>query len=639
MIARDELLEQFLVEGRDLVDRAAADLASLAQNADDDEARDGLFRAVHTLKGSAALFEAPELTRLLHGLESRLQAVRTTQALSDADRAAAQRGLDIAEAWLEALDHDGGPSERLRAETVAATVSAAMADAAPPAAPASPAAAGDWARALATRGAIAGAVAAMRYAPAPDAYFRGDDPLAIMRDLPGLLALEIDAPPAEGVYDPFACTLVLRALSSASLTDLRTATRMVSDQVELVALETASSASPAPVQGLALRSVRVDAERLDHVAGLIDELVVAKNALVHQAALLAAAAPERARSRDLANTLAAVERVVGDLHASVTRLRLVALGHVFNRLPRQVRDIAGALGKAVELVVSGEAVAVDKSVVEHLYEPLLHLVRNAIDHGIERPDVRMAHGKPARAVLTLTAQMRRDTVVIDLTDDGRGIDVARVRDTAVQRGLLTAEAAAALSDADAADLVFAAGFSTAGEVTELSGRGVGMDAVRAAAARVGGQVNLENRPGQGLSVRLTVPAHVVLTKLLIVKVGGRRFGVPLDAVRETHRVQRRDVTPVRAGRAYVRRNEVIPLLRLGDLLGVEGYGEPDAFPVLRIDAGGDAVGIEIDEIAERVEAPLRPMSGMLARYPGVLGAVLEGDGGVLLVLDLAELTA
>ncbi|HEX7948276.1 MAG TPA: chemotaxis protein CheW [Phenylobacterium sp.] len=634
MIARDELLEQFLIEGRELLDRAAADLAALARDAADSDALDSLFRAMHTLKGSAALFEVPELTRLLHGLESRLESARAAGVLAGADRIGVQRGLDVADAWLDALDGDGVASDRLREETVALDRGEVVSgDARPLAQPT------DWAHALASRGAVSAAVVAIRYVPAADAYYRGDDPLAVMRGLPGLLRLELDAPEAGDAYDPFACTLVLQALSSASITDVRAATRLVADQVELVVVDAEPLAGARPPSGQALRSLRVDAERLDDVAALIDALVIAKNALVHQTAVLAAAAPEAARSRDLANTLASVERVVADLHASVTRLRLVALGHVFNRLPRQVREIAEALGKDVDLIVSGDTVAVDKSVVEHLYEPLLHLVRNAIDHGIEPPAERRELGKPHRAVLTLSAQMGRDEVTIDLTDDGRGIDVARVRRIAVERGLIDADAAAGLSEAAAAHLVFAPGFSTAAELTQLSGRGVGMDAVRAAASHVGGRVSLENRPGKGLSVRLTLPAHVVLTKLLVVKAAGERFGVPLDAVRETHRVRRDDVTPVRAGRAYLRRDNVIPLLRLSELLGAAAPVDPTAFPVLRIDAGGEDLGIQVDEIAERVEAPLRPMDGVLARYPGVLGTVLQGDGGVLLVLDLAELAA
>ena len=631
-MARGELFEQFLVEGRELLDRATVDLAALTRDARDAEALDSLFRALHTLKGSAALFEVPELTRLFHDMESRLDVARRAGVLAEMEPARLQRALDLADVWLDALDRDGAPSDRLRQETVALARGGLEPE---PAAPTS-ARSDAWARELAS-GAEA-SVVALRYTPSPEAYFRGDDPLAILGGLPGLLRLELDAPAAHDDYDPFRCALTIRALSSAPITDLRTATRFVSDQVELVAVDAAAQPA-ASAAGASRRSLRVDAGQLDQVALLVDELVIAKNALLHQTARLAAAAGEAGRTRALANDLASVERVVADLHASVTRLRLLALSHIFARLPRQVREIAETLGKDVEVVVAGETVSVDKSMVEHLHEPLLHLVRNAIDHGIEPPAARQELGKRPRARLTIRAQAVRDEVIIDVADDGRGIDVARARQVAVDRGVIAPEAAAALSDAGAAELVFTAGFSTASEVTQLSGRGVGLDAVRAAVARLGGRTTLQNRPGQGLSVRLTLPAQVVLTKLLVVTGGGERFGVPLDSVRETHRLRRDDVTPVRAGRAYVRREDVIPLLRLSDLLGVAARDDADAFPVLRVRAGGEDVGIQIDEIAERVEAPLRPMSGVLAGYPGVLGTVLQGDGEVLLVLDLAELAA
>lgn len=629
MIARDELLEQFLIEGRELAARGVTTLAALMQNGADNGALDDLFRTMHTLKGSAALFDLPELTALLHAMEARLEAARRDGRLASTDAAAVERALDIVEAWLDALDQDGAPSDRLRQD--ARDFGAATHDE-------GETPGGDWARDIVRGLEAPGPMVAIRYRPSPDAYFRGDDPLAVLRGVPGLLKLSLEVPPPPEPYDPFHCALHILAVAQAPLPDIRAAIRLVADQVELAAVEAAPGAAPTPL-GLVLRSLRVDAERLDHMAALIDELVIAKNALLHQTALLAAAAGDHGRSRDLANTQAVVERVVTGLHAAVTDLRLVALTHVFGRLPRQVRDIADALGKAVELSIAGERVAVDKSVVEKLFEPLLHLVRNAIDHGVEPPEERRRKGKRERAHLTIAARTRGDEVTIDVADDGRGIDVAKVKALAVGRGVVDEETAAGLTDAAAANLIFAPGFSTASALTEISGRGVGMDAVRAAVTQIGGRVLLENRPGHGLSVRLVLPAHVVLTKILVVKAGGERFGVPLESVAETHRVRSDHVTAIRAGRAYVRRDNVIPLLRLSDLLGVGGSADDGTFPVLKVRAAGEDVGIQIDEIAERVEAPLRPMGGLLADYPGVLGTVLQGDGQVLLVLDLAELAA
>ena len=224
---------------------------------------------------------------------------------------------------------------------------------------------------------------------------------------------------------------------------------------------------------------------------------------------------------------------------------------MFSRFPRQVREIAATLGKDVDLTVSGHDVAVDKSMVERLFEPLLHVIRNALDHGLEAPEARRAAGKSERGSLTIAARARGDEVAIEITDDGRGIDVGRVRSLAIARGVVEAAAAAELSDDAIANLIFAAGFSTASAVSELSGRGVGMDAVRAAITEMGGRVALENQPGRGLTVRLSLPAHVVLTKILVIRAGEERFGVPLESVSETHRVRRDHVTAI-PGRTRLR---------------------------------------------------------------------------------------
>lgn len=633
MTQRDDLLDQFLIEGRELVERAAADLAVLERRADDREGLDGLFRTVHTLKGSAALFELPALTALLHAAETALEAARREGGSAPELRAATARVLDITEAWLDALEADA-PVEQLGEETarVLASLTGSSAEA-PSHDEAAPAA--DWARALTQGLGLSGPVVAIRYTPAAEAYYRGEDPLAVVRAIPGLAKVGMAAAPDDGAYDPFRCSLRLQAISTAPVADVRQALRLVADHAEIVVVE-AFEPAPAGAPGLALRSLRIDAGRLDELAELMDELVIAKNALFHEARHLAAASG--GGGRGLANAQAAVERLVSDLHASVTTMRLVRLSHVFTRFPRQVREISEALGKDVELLISGEQVTVDKAVAERLFEPLLHLVRNALDHGVEAPEARVAAGKRRRALLTIAAQARGDEVTIDVSDDGRGIDADRVRRAAIERGALAPEAAEALTDSAAVELVFTAGLSTTEAVSDLSGRGVGMDAVHAAVHQLGGRVALDSRPGEGLAVRLTLPAHVVLTKILVVEAGEARFGVPLDSVAETHRVRLDEVTRVRAGRAYVRRDTVIPLVRLSDLLGV-GADEGEVFPVLSVEARGELVGVQIERIAERVEAPLRPMSGLMAAFPGVVGTVLQGDGQVLLVLDLAELAA
>ncbi|MBS0333310.1 MAG: chemotaxis protein CheW [Proteobacteria bacterium] len=484
---------------------------------------------------------------------------------------------------------------------------------------------------------------ALRYDPPPEAYFRGEDPLAIVAAIPGLIHLEVaaDAPADAVSYDPFRCALKIAAVAQASLAEVKTATRLVADQVELAVVDAGPAVEPV---GLQLRTLRVDAANLDAVAALVNELVIAKNALTHETRRLSAELEalghgRRKQARALVDREAAIERVVADLHGAVTRLRLAPLGHLFSRFPRQVREIADGLGKPVDFQVSGEDVALDKEVLEGLFEPILHLVRNAVDHGLEDPEGRRAARKPQRGSLAIAARSAGATVTIDVADDGRGLDIEAIRAKAVARGVLGPDAAKGQSDIAVADLVFAPGFSTAERVSELSGRGVGMDAVRAAVGRLGGTVSLHNRPGAGLTVRLTLPAQVLMTRVLVVDARGQRFAVPLAEIEAIHRVRSVDVTAVREGRAYVRDAQVIPLLRLSEMLGDASRPDDDVFPVLKVAAGAEAVGVQVDAIGDRIEAPMRPLGGIMTAYPGVLGTILQGDGRVLLVLDVAELAA
>jgi two-component system chemotaxis sensor kinase CheA len=644
-----ELRDAFLVEGRELAARAGDDVATLARDGADSAALDSLFRSLHTLKGSAGLFDLPVLSRLLHAAESRLQASRAageTAAAGD-DLTAA---LDLVEAWLDAFEQDRTLAPRLLSDTAALTGRLEAAGGAQPMAgwepsAASPEGAPAWALPLLETAGAAGAEIAVRYRPSPEAYFRGDDPLAVMRGLPELRALTAalteaaaaEAAASDKPYDPFRCRLDLRALCGATEPQVREALRLVADQVEIVRLR--PRAPLLETGALAAQTVRVSAARLDGAAALVDELVIAKNALDHAAGRVAAAAGESALVRELGQRQASLERIVADLHSAVTDLRLVGLRGLFARFPRHARELAARLGKAVDFAVEGGEVVLDKSVVETLYEPVLHLLRNAVDHGLETPEVRAEHGKPPRAQLKLSARRSGDAVVIEVADDGRGIDTAAVRAAAAARGLLTAQAAEALSEAEAARLVFAAGFSTVRDVGELSGRGVGMDVVSSTVQGLGGRVELDNRPGRGLTVALVLPARVVLARVLVVEVAGQRFGVPLEAVAETHRVRRDEVTAIRAGRAFVRRDTVIPVLRLRALLGLPEAPDPPAFPVLQLAGAGEPRGVQVDALGERMDAPLRPLSGLLSGYPGMLGSILQGNGEVLLVLDLEELAA
>jgi two-component system chemotaxis sensor kinase CheA len=329
---------------------------------------------------------------------------------------------------------------------------------------------------------------------------------------------------------------------------------------------------------------------------------------------------------------------VGALQRAVLGMRVLPLRHVFQRFPRLMREMSADLGKPANLVVEGDDTEADKVIVEMLFEPLLHVLRNAMDHGVENAAARSARGKSPAATIRLRAARQGEHVVVEASDDGRGIDVARVREVALARNVAPAETLEAMSDADAIDLIFAPGFSTAAVVTGLSGRGVGLDAVRTAVERLGGRVGIESRAGEGTTVRFTLPFSVMMTRVMTVEAGGQMFGIPLDAMVETVRVRVDSIAAVGAAKAIVLRNRTLPLVELAGALGVrrpESMETEATIVVARVE--GQFGALRVDRLGERMEVMLKPLDGLLAGMPGIAGSTLLGDGSVLLVLDLAEL--
>ena len=626
----DDLLEQFLAEGRELVQAAGDDLMALERAPDDASRLAGAFRAVHTLKGGAALFpELAPMGRALHAAEDLLGALRSGR------RPAGRPELDAAlacvgacEGWLEAIASSGtlpGDAAAASARLVAALAGGPSATGAAPAE--APAVAPAWLPAvLAEHGAAVErahgdgrSVTALRYAPNPGCFFLGDDPLALVSAVPELIGLSLSSGGRGPSDDPFTCRTAVAALSTAAPDAVLAPFRFVADQVEAVPVPLAPAAA-VPAAAAAARGLRVDPARVDALLALAGELVVAAN------------------GRDGGAARAELERLASSIYASALRLRLVPLSTTFRRLPRVVRDAAARLGRDVDFAMDGEAVELDRNVVDGLHEPLLHALRNAVDHGIEPPATRSAAGKPPRGRILLCARQDADAVVVEVSDDGAGIDPARIRDAAVARGLLDGAAAAALDDAAALDLVFAPGFSTAGAVSAISGRGVGMDAVRAGVAALGGRVALSSEPGRGTVLRMILPRSTTLAAVLTVEVAGERYGVPVAAVGTVLRVPRDRVMPTGFGRAFALRDRTVPLLDLRGKLGLPGQGDASGpLLVLVATVDGEPVGLAVDAVGRRLDVLLHPPAGLLAAVPGLLGTALLGDGGVLMVLDLAEL--
>jgi two-component system, chemotaxis family, sensor kinase CheA len=638
----DDFLAQFLIEAREQLTAAMMDLTALQRDPQDRRHLDGAFRAFHTLKGSVALFEMTPAGQVLHAAEDLLENARKKEFTLDGWKLAALVScIDRVDAWVDAMENEGSMPGTAAGEAQALLTRLGQTRAAPSAFGNSDGS--DWLPALLARGfdtAVPedGGLTAFRYEPDPECFFRGDDPLAIIADVPKLRAFKIlptERWPSLEDMEPFRCNLVMEGLAEARVDDVATALRLIKDQVRIlpvVATMQADDISP----GVSERVLRVPVERIDTLASGVGELVVAGNAL---GALVAEAISlNHSFGSRLRHVQSAVEHGIGYMRRSVISVRTVPAGAAVRRLPRIVREVAAGLGREVDFVIEGEQVECDKAIADALYEPLLHLVRNALDHGIERPERRLSLGKPAQGKLRLRFLRAGDKLLAELEDDGAGIDPARIRGIAIERKLVSPAEAEGLSDEAAQALIFTAGFSTAEQVSEISGRGVGMDAVKASLAPLGGRVELQSQVGRGTLIRIVLPLNAITTPLLVVRAGEQYYAVPFDNVAETAIVASERILPVGDHQAIVIRDRTIPVVYLRELLGEDPQRSAET-RLMVTGVGDERVAIAVDGFGERIEAMIRPAAGLLAGLPGVGGTTLLASGDVMLVLDLGGLVA
>jgi two-component system, chemotaxis family, sensor kinase CheA len=392
----------------------------------------------------------------------------------------------------------------------------------------------------------------------------------------------------------------------------------------------------------AIKTLKVDQVKVDNLMNLIGELVVAKNGLPFLAARAETAFGVRELSREIKAQYAVINRIAEEMQNAIMQVRMMPVSAVFQRFPRLARDLSRKLGKEVQLVLEGEDTEADKTIIEALADPLIHIIRNSLDHGIELPEVRRTAGKPSEGRLVIHASQQADRVVIDISDDGKGIDPAAIKRKAYEKGLIDEAALERISDQEAINLVFAAGFSTVDVVSDLSGRGVGMDVVRTAVEQVNGTVTLESTLGQGTRIRLSLPLSMAVTNVMIIESDRQIFGVPMDIVLETVRVPRSAIRTIKNRLTTVLRGRIVPLLSLNELLARSRPQQPnneDQLATLVVRIQGEHVGILVDDFREVVDIILKPMTGILGDLPGCAGSALLGDGSVLMVLNPQELMA
>lgn len=401
------------------------------------------------------------------------------------------------------------------------------------------------------------------------------------------------------------------------------------------------AAKPATETAQKSSSIRVDHERLDHLMNLIGELIINRNryALIARSLESGGADVDISQvAQSLSETTYAMARISDDLQDTIMKVRMVPVSSVFSRFPRLVRDLSRKSGKEVDLVMEGEETELDKSVVEAIGDPLVHLIRNSVDHGIEPEEARVAAGKSPKGRVTLRAFHKGNSVAIEIEDDGKGIDPEKMREVAIRKGIITAEEAAQLDDREAVELIFAPGFSSADKITDISGRGVGMDVVRTNIKNLKGSVSTNTELGKGTRFTLSLPLTLAIIDALMVNVSGQTYAIPLDAVSETTKIECSRLTDVKGRKAVTLRGEVLGIVELAEMLDLPRTDPlPEVLSVVVIHDNDRRLGLVVDRLLERQEIVIKPLGAYLGDLKGISGATIMGDGSVILILDPHEI--
>ncbi|TCL69749.1 chemotaxis protein CheA [Rhizobium sp. BK251] len=663
----------FRIEAAECLEQIEAGLLDMTHRLDDKDLIDAVFRGLHTLKGSGAMFGFDALAAFTHHCETAFDRVRKGEVPATSELVAAVLAAqDHMRALVDDPDGDhGATGQRLLAQLQSAV--GGRREVAPAAAVAAPAAVPQSTAARTWR---------VRFSLPENAMANGTNPLGLLDELrelgecsiivnkATLPSLENLVPtelylswnvtltteqPRSAIDDVFIFVMDDMQLDVEEITDTAAPAKMAAvpamPAVEkapeavpvfvppVVAAATAS-VEPAPArretapavadsrQAKATENVRVPAERLDELMDRVGELVIAQSRLSRLASASA--------DISLRSVSEEIERLSGELRDTMMVLRMVPVATLFGRFRRLVHDLARETGKVIELVTEGESTEVDKTVIERLADPLVHLVRNSIDHGLEKPEERVEAGKVEAGTVTLSARQAGGEVIISIKDDGRGINRERVRAKAESSGLI--QPGQALSDAELLQLIFAPGFSTAAQITNLSGRGVGMDVVKKTVEALRGAIDIESRPGEGSEVSLRIPLTLAIIDGLLVRVGTGSYVIPLSAVEECLELSLEEDLRSR-GRSFISlRDSLVPFLRLREVFRTGT--RPDVYQkVVVVSTGTERVGLVVDQIIGDHQTVIKSMSKLHQDVTHFSGATILGDGSVALILDVAHLVA
>ncbi|MGJ5179362.1 chemotaxis protein CheA [Bradyrhizobium oligotrophicum] len=636
----------YFEECAELLDALQANLELLSSGQEDGETLHAIFRSVHSIKGGAGAFGCTDLVAFSHTFESLLDALRDHKI--GASQEIKQLLLRASDALADIV-HAARLEQQLPAN-FAADISAAMRDALQGAGQAIDVPAGSVAVEAKSLGEQKYRI---RFRPHTEMLRKANEPLLLIRQLRklGLLTTEVDSSslPALDAMDPeasyFNWTFILdTAVQRGAIQDVFEFVEDDCDlEIELIEAATSSvdvavsdpgSATAAVVAAVSVaQSIRVDVDKVDRLVNLVGELVISQAMLTEQGLSLPAD-----KYPQLIQGIEALAQSARELQESVMAIRAQPVKSVFARMPRIVRELAATLGKEVRIVTSGEMTEIDKTVIEQLNDPLTHMIRNALDHGIEPPAERAAAGKPRQGTILLSAAQRSGRIVIEVSDDGRGINRDKILAKARARGLVPA--GANLTDDEIDNLIFLPAFSTAEVITSISGRGVGMDVVKRNVQALGGRISVRSRFGHGSSFTLSLPLTLAVVDGMVVSVGRETFIIPLVAIVENLRPQAAEIHPV-VGRGHVLalRGEYLPLIYLHRVFSIGGAIDDPCRGIVIIVQSESAgrVGIVVDELLGQQQVVVKSLEANYEPVEGISGATILGNGRVALILDVARL--
>jgi two-component system chemotaxis sensor kinase CheA len=609
-----DILNDFLAESQEMIDTLDQRFVALEADPANMELLNDIFRAMHSMKGSAGFLGFTRIVDIAHRAENILNKLRQGE----------MKVLpEVVNVILEAVDtikllmagvRESGTDSHVPTEAMARKLDAILSG------PTSPAANATYPSAEAVMPAAAAT-------PSASAQSASVEPTL------GEILVSEGAATKEQILDALN-EQQRQSDPKTPLGEILVQAKAITERALEAALQKQDKAGRNPEDD---QTIRVETKRLDAVMNLVGELVLGRNRLLKIGGHLEQAYESDPAVRALGETLAQLNLVTTDLQLAVMKTRMLPIRKVLAKLPRMVRDLSQKLGKHVRLDLRGEETELDKSVADEIGDPLVHLVRNAIDHGIETPAERRAVGKPADGMLRIVASQEGNSIVIRIQDDGRGIALDKVKAKALARGLVSEAELSSMEPREIINLIFLPGFSTAETVTDVSGRGVGMDVVRTNIRRLNGTVEIESEQGTGSQITIKLPLTIAIIQALMVEVERTTFAIPLSSVIEAVKIARSDIKTINGHEVLHLRERVLPLIRLAEEFEIPLDPERDTFYVVVAGLGERRVGVIVDHLRSQEEVVIKSMWDYLDGIKGIAGATITGEGKVVLILDIAEL--